>query len=102
VLQPGLKAEEQHLLEDSRSPASKVIIHSAAPETPHVVAKHRDEHDEPSVLRSEPTSFVDAEGLGQDRIDVASERPKGDQLDRTVAEVREIADLVIPSSERTA
>jgi hypothetical protein len=98
VLQPGLEAEEQYLLEDSRSPASTAIIHSAVPETPRVDAKHRDEHDKPSVLRSEPISFVDTEGLGKHGIDVASERLKGDELDRTVAEVQEIADLVIPCS----
>jgi hypothetical protein len=102
VLQQGLGVEEQHLLEDSRSSASRAIIHSAAPERARVTAKHGDKHDEPSVLRSETASFVGTEGLGQRGIDVVSERPKGDELDRIVAELLEIADLVITCSERTA
>jgi hypothetical protein len=90
-----LDADKQQLFDKCQEPASGACNRATVPGTANGAPKPAGQHEESAAPRHEPTSFSAVAALGNRVSATHAEGQWGDELDKFVVEVQEIADLVL-------
>lgn len=96
------EVKEQQTFEKSRNPAAGAFNRAGVSGTASVAAKPANQYEESTAPGHEHASFSGVEELRTCVSTTNTEGQEGDELDRIVAEVQEIADLVFLDSKAAA